>query len=286
MNTKYRKNLGLAFLILLFVLLASCSRAEPENLDIILATTTSTRDSGLLDVLVPDFEEKSGYIVKTVAVGTGKALAMGEQGDADLLFVHAPAAEEEFMDAGFGSERWLVMHNDFVLVGPSEDPAGINGSENVVNALNRISESGGLFVSRGDDSGTHKKELGLWEKAGVNPEIDRYLESGQGMSDTLRIASEKGAYTLTDRATYLANNDTLSLEILFEGDPELLNIYHVIIVNPQKWPRVNEEGAQAFANFVISPEVQEKIATFGVDKYGQPLFFPDAGKSEEELGLQ
>ena len=272
--------------------LAACSGGtdqtsnEPEVKEVILATTTSTRDSGLLDVLVPDFEAQTGYVLKTVAVGTGKALKMGEQGDADVLLVHAPSAEKEFMDGGFGSERFLVMHNDFVIVGPPDDPAGIKGTVSAAEALAQIASTPAVFTSRGDDSGTNKKELSLWKDAGIAPEGEWYLESGQGMGDTLRIASEKGTYTLTDRATYLFNSDTLHLDILAEGDPVLLNVYHVMIVNPEKWDHVNNEGGRAFADYMISPEVQAVIAEYGVEQFGQPLFFPDADKTDADLGLE
>ena len=189
------------------------------------------------------------------------------------------------MEKGFGSERYLVMHNDFVIVGPADDPAGIKGVASTKEAFANIANQGAPFISRGDDSGTHKMELSLWGKAEIDPAGDWYIQSGQGMGDTLRIASEKFGYTLTDRATYLATKDTLDLEILLEGDAVLLNIYHVIVVNPEKWPKVNEAGAQAFAQFLVSEETQKFIEDFGVDKYGQPLFFPDAGKDASSLGL-
>ena len=253
--------------------------------DLILATTTSTQDSGLLDVLVPDFEQKSGYTVKMVAVGTGKALAMAKEGNADVLLVHAPSAEMELMDAGYGKDRFLVMHNDFVISGLESDPAGIKGTESVVEAFKKIAAAEAPFVSRGDSSGTNMRELSIWKEAGITPEGDWYIESGQGMGATLRIASEKDAYTLTDRATYLANKDSFQLEILVEGDPLLLNIYHVITVNPDKFENINYEGALAFANYMVSPDTQEIICTFGVDEFGQPLFFPDAGKSESDLTM-
>jgi len=259
--------------------------APPANPEIILATTTSTRDSGLLDELLPIFQEQTGYNVKMVAVGTGAALAMGEEGNADVLLVHAPAAEEELMEKGFGSERYLVMHNDFVIVGPADDPAGIKDTELTADAFSKIAGQGSPFISRGDDSGTHKMELSLWGKAGIEPAGDWYVQSGQGMGDTLRIASEKFGYTLTDRATYLATKDTLEVEILLEGDAVLLNIYHVIVVNPEKWPKINLEGAQAFAQFLLIEETQKFIEEFGVEQYGQPLFFPDAGKDEANLGM-
>src|SRR5665648_161498 len=257
----------------------------PENPEIILATTTSTRDSGLLDVLLPLFEQQTGYKVKMVAVGTGAALAMGEEGSADVLLVHAPASEEELMAKGFGSQRDLIMHNDFIIVGPKDDPAGIKSMTIAADAFAKIAEAKATFVSRADDSGTNKKELDIWKTAGITPEGDWYLESGQGMGDTLRIASEKLGYTLTDRATYLANQASLDLDILVEGDAVLLNIYHVIVVNPDKWPKVNVEGAKAFAAFLTSPETQKIIGEFGVAEYGAPLFFPDAGKDPASLGL-
>jgi tungstate transport system substrate-binding protein len=260
--------------------------AEPAAKEIILATTTSTQDSGLLDVLVPDFQEKTGYTVKTVAVGTGEALKMGEQCNADVLLVHAPSSEKTFMEGGSGKDRKLVMHNDFIIVGPAEDPAGVKGTATTVEALKKIADSEAVFVSRGDDSGTHKMELNLWKKAELTPEGEWYQESGQGMGATLRIASEKKGYTLTDRASYLANKDTLSLDILLEGDPALLNVYHVITVNPEKCTKGNYDGALAFANYTISPEVQAKIGEFGVDKYGQQLFVPDADKTDADLGLE
>lgn len=252
----------------------------PANPDLILATTTSTRDSGLLDVLLPLFEQQTGYKVKMVAVGTGEALKMGQEGNADVLLVHAPASEKTYMDGGYGKDRYLVMHNDFIIVGPADDPAKIKGSAATKDAFTAIANAKALFISRGDDSGTNKAELNLWKAASITPEGDWYIKTGQGMGDTLRIASEKAGYTLTDRATYLALKDTLSLTILFEGDKALLNIYHVITVNPDKWPKVNYTGAKAFADWLVSADVQKFISEFGVDKYGQPLFFPDAGKPE------
>jgi len=259
---------------------------EIETAEIILATTTSTRDSGLLDALIPVFEAQSGYRVKTVAVGTGKALKMGEQGDADVLLVHAPPAEEAFMKAGYGSDRSLVMHNDFVIAGPADDPAGVKGFSNAVDSLKKIADHQAVFVSRGDDSGTNKKELSFWDVTGLVPAGDWYLETGQGMGASLQIASQKGAYTLTDRATFLAHLDTLELGILVEGDPDLLNIYHVITVNASRWPRVNQDGARAFTSFLTSPDIQALIGEFGKDVYGQALFTPDAHREVEDLGLE
>ena len=277
----------LSILVLFVFALSACAPA-PETLsanpNLILATTTSTQDSGLLDVLIPLFEAESGYTVQTVAVGSGQAMTMGQEGNADVLLVHAPASEVTFMEGGYGKDRALVMHNDFVIVGPAADLAGIKGMS-VVEALKAISAGSTEFISRGDDSGTHKAELGLWKKAAFEPNGQAwYLESGQGMGATLTIASEKGAYTLTDRATYLANQGNLQLEVLVEGDHALLNVYHIITVNPEKWAAVNYDGALAFLNFMIAPATQEIIGKFGVDTYGQPLFHPDADKTDADLG--
>ena len=277
--------------ILLFVslitivgLLIGCS-STPSNPDMILATTTSTQDSGLLDVLIPIFEQQTGYNVKTVAVGTGAALTMGQKGEADVLLVHAPTSEIPLMEAGDCISRKLVMHNDFVIVGPSSDPAAIKGTSNAAEALSAIAKAQSIFVSRGDDSGTNKKELSLWGKTSISPSGQSwYQESGQGMGATLTITSEKKAYTLTDRATYLATKANLELDIFTEGDPLLLNIYHVMQVNPDKSDKINGKGGKAFAEFMVAPDTQEVIKTFGVDKYGQPLFFPDADKTEADLG--
>ena len=266
------------------LLLAACNQfGKPA---IILATTTSTQDSGLLDELIPVFEDQSGYIVKVIAVGTGQALKMGQDGNADILLVHAPDAEKVLIENGSAIDRRLMMHNDFVLVGPADDPAGIQGMKVPENALKQIGESEVVFVSRGDDSGTHKKELSLWAQAGTDPEGEWYLESGQGMGATLRIASEKGAYTLTDRATYLSQRETLDLAILLEGNSSLLNIYHVMRVNPREWPNINEDGALALIDFLTSAEGQALTGAFGVETFGQPLFFPDAGNTEADLGIE
>lgn len=262
--------------LILYFLISSCSTVSEER-TIILATTTSTQDSGLLDVLIPMFEEQTGYVVQTIAVGTGQALKMGEEGNADVLLVHAPKAEEEFMTNGFGKDRASVMYNDFIIVGPQSDPANIKDMTSVLDALQNIFESGAVFISRGDDSGTHKKELELWSQAELNPAGQVwYLESGQGMGATLTIASEKAAYTLTDRGTYLSQKENLELIIILEGDPPLLNPYHVITINPEKYPNINYEGALAFYNFMIDAETQTVISEFGIDLYGEPLFFADA----------
>ena len=256
---------------------------KPANPDLILATTTSTQDSGLLDVLIPDFEKKTGYKVKTVAVGTGAALAMGEKGDADVMLVHAPASEKKLVDNQTAINYQLVMHNDFVIVGPSTDPAKVKGTKTVVEAFKGIAASPSIFVTRGDDSGTDKMEKALWTKANIKPAADKYQSTGQGMGQTLTIASEKEGYTLTDRATYLATKKNLKLDILLEGEISLLNIYHVMQVNPEKFPKVNAAGAKAFVDYMINADTQKLIGAFGKDKYGQALFFADAGKKMEDL---
>lgn len=256
--------------------------AKPANPELILATTTSTQDSGLLDVLVPAFEKQTGYRVKTIAVGSGQAMSMGERGEADVLLVHAPDSEKKFMEAGHGVNRQLVMHNDFVVVGPPSDPAKIKGTKAAKDSLKKIADAQAIFISRGDNSGTDQLEKKLW---GTAPKGQSwYQETGQGMGQTLNIASEKGAYTITDRATYLATKKNLQLDILVEGDKDLLNIYHVIQVNPAKSDKINAAGAKAFADFMVGKDTQDTIAKFGVDKFGQPLFFSDAGKKDEEVG--
>ncbi len=278
MKSKTFRLMSAALLVVvLAVTLSACSK---KNKEVILATTTSTQDSGLLDVLIPIFEKKTGYTVKPIAVGTGAALAMGEQGEADVLLVHAPKSEEAVVESGAAINRQLVMHNDFIICGPADDPAGIKGEPSAAEAYRKISEAGATFVSRGDDSGTHKKEKEIWTAAGIEPAGDWYVEAGAGMGDTLNIASEKGGYVFTDRATYLARKDNLSLEVLVEKDAILLNIYHVMQVNPDKFPKVNAEGGKAFVEFMVSKEAQDEIAKFGVDKFGEPLFVPDAGKEE------
>ncbi len=257
---------------------------KPANPSLILATTTSTQDSGLLDILVPEFKKQTGYEVKTIAVGTGAALAMGEKGEADVLLVHAPAAEKKLVDAKIGINYNLVMHNDFIIVGPPADPAKIKGIKSPVQALKAIADGKSVFISRGDKSGTDTMEKSLWKTASITPSGSWYQESGTGMGQTLKIASEKGGYILTDRATYLSTKKSLQLDILVEGDASLLNIYHVLQVNPEKFPKVNSEGAKAFVDFMISPSTQQLIGIFGKDKFGQALFFADAGKKQEDLG--
>ncbi|WP_243450213.1 substrate-binding domain-containing protein [Desulfosporosinus sp. Sb-LF] len=298
-NFRFRLNFGFALLIIaLLVVVVGCGKSatpttpaaaqktevpKPANPDLILATTTSTQDSGLLDVLIPAFEKKTGYKVKTVAVGTGAALAMGEKGDADVLLVHAFASEKKLVDNKTAINYQLVMHNDFVLVGPATDPAKVKETKTAVDALKAIYASPSIFVSRGDDSGTDKMEKALWTKASIKPAGTKYQSTGQGMGQTLTIASDKEGYTLTDRATYLATKKNLKLDILLQGETSLLNIYHVMQVNPEKFPKVNAVGAKAFVDFMIDADTQKLIGSFGQDKYGQPLFFADAGKKMEDL---
>ena len=273
------------FMLSLVVMLLSAASSWGATKSVILATTTSTQDSGLLDLLVPLFEKESGYQVKTISVGSGQAMKMGEKGEADVLLVHSPAAEKKFMADGFGVSRRLVMHNDFIVVGPPTDPAGIKGAT-AADAMKRIARSGAVFVSRGDNSGTHAKEKGLWKGAAISPEGQKwYQQTGLGMGQSLNVAAEKKGYTITDRATYLSLKKGLGLVILLEGDSKLLNIYHVIELNTAKWPKVNAAGGKSFADFMVSKKTQELIGRFGVDKYGAPLFFPDAGKNPASLGL-
>lgn len=296
---RLRLNIGFALLMItLMVIVAGCGTAatpttpapqtsetpKPANPNIILATTTSTQDSGLLDVLVPAFEKKTGYKIKTIAVGTGAALAMGEKGEADVLLVHAFSAEKKLVDDKTALNYQLVMHNDFIIVGPSSDPAKVKETKTATDAFKAIYASTSVFVSRGDKSGTDIMEKALWVKANIKPAGSKYQESGQGMGQTLTMASDKEAYTLTDRATYLATKKNLNLDILLQGETALLNIYHVMQVNPEKFPKVNADGAKAFVDFMINADTQKQIAEFGKVKYGQALFFPDAGKKMEDVG--
>ena len=270
-------------LLTFLVVQPAVDEAFAQQKNIILATTTSTQDSGLLDVLIPVFEKKTGYFVKTIAVGSGQAMAMGQKGEADVLLVHSPDAEKKFIADGFGVNRRLVMHNDFIVVGPSSDPAKIKGVKSTTEVFKKIAAAQYPFISRGDNSGTHAKEKAIWKAAALKYEGEKwYQQTGLGMGQTLNVASEKKAYTLADRGTYLALKKRLDLDILAEGDAILLNIYHVIEVNPAKFPKVNTAGGKAFADFMVSKEAQDMIKTFGVDKFGSPLFFPDAGKKVEE----
>jgi tungstate transport system substrate-binding protein len=285
MNRKIRLTILLLEIVVSLSFITGMTSAQAQPKTIILATTTSTQDSGLLDVLLPIFEKKTSYFVKTIAVGSGQAMAMGQKGEADVLLVHSPEAEKKFMAEGYGINRRLVMHNDFIIVGPPEDPAKIKGMKSSIESFKKIASAKVLFLSRGDNSGTHAKEKAIWKAAGINPEAEKwYQQTGLGMGQTLNVAAEKKGYTLADRGTYLALKKNLGLEILVEGDAILLNIYHVIEVNPAKWPKVNAAGGKAFADFTVSKDIQAIIKTFGVEKFGSPLFFPDAGKKEEELG--
>ena len=260
--------------------------AEPgaaASTTVILATTTSLQDSGLLDVLVPMFEKRTGLTVKTISVGTGQALALAARGEADVTLAHAPALERKYVDEGRLLRRRLVMYNDFVLIGPAEDPAAIRGLHQALDAMKRIAESRSRFVSRGDRSGTHTIEIALWQQAAIEPRGAWYIESGQGMGQTLAIADDRRAYTLTDRATWLAFRKRISLPILVEKDRPLLNLYSVLEVAPASGPRVNAAGGKAFADFMLSSEAQAAIKVFGEAQYGQPLFVPAAGKTDADL---
>lgn len=271
-----RSLLGIILLGLIAIVGVACT--GDKDTELILATTTSTQDSGLLDVLLPLFEDESGYRVKAIAVGSGAALEMARSGDADVLLVHSPAAEEQLVADGFGIDRTRIMYNDFVIVGPASDPAGIRGMTSAAEALRAIAKAGASFMSRGDDSGTHAKEKSLWAAAGMEPPKGQkwYSETGQGMGATLTIAQESEGYTLTDRATWLSNSDADLLPILVEGDAALFNVYHVITVNPDEFPDLdlNSKGAEAFREFLLEAQAQKIIATFGADKFGQPLFVP------------
>jgi tungstate transport system substrate-binding protein len=259
------------------------TEAQAPSTTVILSTTTSTQYSGLLDILVPMFERKSGYSVKTISVGTGQALALAARGEADVTLAHAPSLERKYVAEGKMTNRRLVMYNDFVIIGPEDDPAKIKGEKSALAALTKIAATGSRFVSRGDKSGTHNLELALWKQAGATPAAPWYIESGQGMGATLGIADDRKAYTITDRATLLAFSKRVRLVTMVEGDRPLLNIYSVMEVNPANGPRVNAAGGKAFADFMLATETQAVIKTFGVDKYGQPLFVPIAGKKDEDF---
>jgi tungstate transport system substrate-binding protein len=273
--------LGAALLGLLFAWTSAGAQAPAPT--VVLSTTTSTQDSGLLDVLIPLFEKQSGLTVKPVSVGTGQALALAARGEADVVLVHAPALEKKYIVGGKLLNRRLVMYNDFIVIGPEADPAKIRGEARAAAALARIAAAGARFVSRGDKSGTHILEQTLWKETGVTPAAPWYIESGQGMGATLGIADDRRAYTLTDRGTYLAFSKRVALKPLVEGDRALFNVYSVMEVNPANGPRVNAAGGKAFADFMLAPGTQATIKTFGVEKFGQPLFVPVAGKQDEDL---
>jgi len=285
----HRPPLLLAALAVALLFLTGCGSGDPPaagpsaERSLILATTTSTQDTGLLDVLIPEFTRDTGWQVKTLAVGSGQAIELGRRGEADVLLVHSPEAEEQLGAEGNTGRRLLVMHNDFILVGPPDDPAGVRGLP-AAEAFRRIADTGAPFVSRGDESGTHAREKQIWKRAGVEPSGSWYRSTGQGMGATLRVASETSAYTLTDRGTYLSQRGGLQLEVISEGDRDLLNIYHVIEMTQRAGERVQPDGATAFADWIVGPEAQRMIGEFGVDTYGSPLFVPDAGKDLSRLG--
>lgn len=260
--------------LLLALVLTGAAMARDDDGVLRLATTTSTENSGLLKILLPRFESRTGMEVQVLAVGTGHALRLGCNGDVDVVLVHAPAAEQKFLDDGCGVNRRKVMYNDFVLIGPPGDPADVAHSATAAEAMQRISTRQAVFVSRGDDSGTHKKERGLWKDAGLEPSGEWYREAGQGMGKVLQIAGELDAYTLTDRGTWLAYRDKLPLRILFEQDPKLFNPYGVIAVDPQRYPDVNYTGAMTFIGWLTSPEGQRMIADYRI--HDQLLFTPMA----------
>ena len=264
-----RKFLRVCFFI--YVLSIASNTVAEEFLR--LATTTSTENTGLLSVLHPPFEQKTGVRVHVIAVGTGKALRLAQDGDVDLVLVHAPDAEIEFIEAGFGVERQPVMHNDFILLGPPDDPAQLRQATSLADAMSRIQQSGHDFISRGDDSGTHKKELELWQLAAIRPEGQWYLSVGQGMGQVLQIANEKLAYTLSDHGTWLAFKNKIEIGIVFENAPELENPYHVILVNPKRHPHTKIDLAREYAKYITGEEGQKFIREF--NKNGQPLFYPD-----------
>jgi tungstate transport system substrate-binding protein len=260
--------------LILGLLATGCTSQKTPS--ITLATTTSVQDTGLLDVLTPKFGEETGIEVKVVAVGTGAALELARRNDADVLIVHDPESEQRFMDEGHGESRRQIMHNDFVLVGPPNDPAVIAGETSAVEAMKRIATKEATFISRGDESGTHLREKSLWKKAGITSQANWYIEGGAGMGAVLRMASEKRAYTLSDRGTFLALRDKLDLKIMHEGDPLLLNRYSVIVVRADKHPADRHAWAKQFAEFLLAPKTQALIGKFGVERFGQPLFIPDA----------
>ena len=274
----------LAALTLVVTVPSHLPAGEAASKNVILSTTTSTQDSGLLDVLVPLFEKKSGYSVKTVSVGTGQALELTAKGEADVALVHAPSLEKKYVADGKLLNRRLVMYNDFIVLGPANDPAQIKSTKNSAEAMKRIAASASRFVSRGDNSGTHNLEKSLWKSAAIQPKGEWYIESGQGMGATLGIANDRGAYTISDRATYLAFRKRVTLAVLLEGDRPLLNIYSVMEVNPANGPRINAAGGKTFADFMVAPETQAVIKSFGLEKFGQPLFIPVAGMREEQVG--
>ena len=269
------KNLKLFTAVLAAVLSFGCQEKPAPQSVVRLATTTSVRDTGLLDVLTDAFQKDGKHTLQAIAVGSGQAMQLGKTGEADILWVHSPDDEAQFVAEGYGTDRTTFLHNDFVLLAPASDPAKVKGTKKAAEAFAKIAAAKATFVSRADKSGTHKKELKLWDAAKVKPSAEFYIEAGQGMAGTLSIAKEKKAYVLADRSTYLAMEKNVGLEIVSEGDDALINRYSLILVNPAKFPKVNTEGAQAFFGFVLSAPAKELIEKFGVKKYGQQLFFYD-----------
>jgi len=275
-----------AALVLAMVLVGAFNFAlgqSPNSNELVLLTTTTTQDSGILKYIIEGFESKTGFRVKTIVAGSGDILKQGARGEGDVLLTHSPAAEKEWMSQGHGLSRRLVMYNDFVIIGPPEDPAGVKGLR-AADALKRIAEKKAIFVSRGDQSGTHVRELAMWKRAGIDPKGQPwYRETGQGQGLTMEVAMQQQGYAFTDRGTYLVHAKRLGLPILVEGDPALYNIYHVMPVDPAKFPKVNAPVAQAFADYLVSPEGQQRIGEFGKAEYGRSLFVPAADKTEEQL---
>ena len=283
MSRRLALHRSLAVLVAL-TLPPTAARAQAPR-DMILATTTSTQDTGLLDSLLPVFFAQHRIQVKVIAVGTGAALEMARRGDADAVLVHAPEAERQYVASGDLADGRLVMHNDFIILGPAGDPAKILGLPDPAEAMGRIARAGS-FIARGDGSGTEKKELELWRRAGVDPAtVARREETGQGMGATLLVAEQRQGYTLTDRGTWLALRDRLTLVPLVQGAPSLLNVYHAYVVDSRKHPGVRLREARAFVEFLVAPPTQQLIGRFGRARFGEPLFYPDAGKREDSLGL-
>ncbi|WP_027400403.1 substrate-binding domain-containing protein [Anaerovorax odorimutans] len=290
---KKKSILSLLLVMIMVVSMAACGNTDKQTEDenntpaeasktIRLATTTSTRDSGLLDEILPVFTKETGYDVDVIAVGSGEAMKMGENGEADVLLVHSPEAEREFVEAGHGPERFDVMYNDFVILGPKDDPAGINTAapNNAKDAFKKIYDDQIKFISRADESGTHKKELSIWKELNLTPEGDWYVESGKGMGDVITMTNEMLGYTLSDRATWLNMSEGTDLKIVTEGDKDLFNQYGVIVVNPEKNDQINAEGAKAFQTWILSESTQKLIGEYGKEKYGSPLFTPNAAEAK------
>ncbi|HAH32154.1 MAG TPA: tungsten ABC transporter substrate-binding protein [Elusimicrobia bacterium] len=257
-----------------FLVFGCQNKPAPQNI-VRLATTTSVQDTGLLDVLTDAFQKDGKHKLQSIAVGSGQAMQLGKTGEADILWVHSPDDEARFVAEGYGTDRTTFLHNDFVILGPAADPGKVNGTKKAAEAFKKIAAAKALFVSRADNSGTHKKELKIWDAAAVKPAKETYIEAGQGMSGTLSIANEKNAYVLADRSTYLSMKKNIGLVIVSEGDDALINRYSLILVNPAKFSKVNAEGAKAFFDFILSKPARELIEKYGQDKYGRQLFLYD-----------